>query len=160
MKKIAILGSTGSIGKQTLDVLRNLKEYYQVCALTANTDASALLSQGEEWHVPFIGLSGIASLPEKPQNIRIGFGKEALIEACSMADEVVLCVSGMSGLPAFAYCLKNGKKLYLATKEALVCGGRLARDLMDNSSSEVMLRDVMGSWKIMAISLPRRRYIS
>ena len=141
MKKIAILGSTGSIGKQTLDVLRNLKEYYQVCALTANTDASALLLQGEEWHVPFIGLSGIASLPEKPQNIRIGFGKDALIEACSMADEVVLCVSGMAGLPAFAYCLKNGKKLYLATKEALVCGGRLARDLMDNSSSEVIPLD-------------------
>lgn len=143
MKKIAILGSTGSIGTQTIDVLSHLQDRFEISAITANTDYAALLKQAKELNIKSIGLCGLYSLPPdvSAAGIKCSFGKDALISACEAADEVVLGVTGISGLPAFEYCLKHNKKVYLATKEALVCGGQLTRKLMDSTKTEVIPLD-------------------
>ncbi len=137
MKKIAILGSTGSIGRQTLEVLEKLGGY-QITALTANTNKSLLLEQAKKYGVSFVAVTGIDGKTEVDNGVKISYGKDTLIEACDMADEIVLSVTGISGLPAFEYALKKGKKIYLATKEALVCGGRLARNLIDENKNELV----------------------
>lgn len=141
-KKIAILGSTGSIGVNTLHVLRDMKEEYEVTALTAHSNAALLLEQAQEFRPAFLGLSGENADRETlrenaPRGTRLAFGREALLEACSQADMIVLAVVGIAGLPAFEYCLRNRIAVAFATKEALVCGGRLARDLMDVTGTPV-----------------------
>ena len=142
-RKISILGSTGSIGENTLRVIRRHLDEMQVWALTAHRNQERLLAQAQEFGPVFLGVSGADEISRQfarqlPQGTRAEAGAGALIEACKGADLVVLAVVGMAGLPAFEYCLRNGIAVAFATKEALVCGGRLARDLMDENKAPVL----------------------
>lgn len=141
-KKIAVLGSTGSIGEKTVRTLKELSNIYEVISLTAHSNVGLLVSQAEQLRPKFIGISGEdfsdTTVDSLPKGVRYSFGSQALIEACEGADVVVLAVVGIAGLPAFEYCLKNGITVALATKEAMVCGGRLARDLMDSNDTLVL----------------------
>ena len=138
MKKIAILGSTGSIGRQTLDVLKNFKDEYEITALAVDTNEEKALAQAENCGAGLVCVCGRDGSGKVEKGIRVSYGRESLIEACEGADVVVLAVTGISGLPAFEYALRQGKKICLATKEAMVCGGRIARELIDKSSSELI----------------------
>lgn len=138
-KKIAILGATGSIGKSTAAVIRQAADQYQVSAISAHTDVAGALRLAQEFSVPFVAMSGLAEAPgDVPSGVRIGTGPQALMEACAGADIVVLAVVGIAGLPVFKYCLKQGIDVALANKEAMVCGGSLARELMDKSQASVL----------------------
>lgn len=138
-KKIAILGATGSIGKSTAAVIRQAAGQYQVSAISAHTDVAGALRLAQEFSVPFVAMSGLAEAPgDVPSGVRIGTGPQALMEACAGVDIVVLAVVGIAGLPVFKYCLKQGIDVALANKEAMVCGGSLARELMDNSQASVL----------------------
>ena len=141
MKKIAILGSTGSIGTNALVVLRECRNEFCVVSLTAHANGRLLMQQAEEFCPEYIALTdenAAAELRAEYPEREIGAGSAALVEACRGADMVLLSVVGIAGLPAFEYCLKNGIAVLLATKEAMVCGGRLARDLIAQGKAPVL----------------------
>lgn len=143
-KKIAVLGSTGSIGKQTLNVVKKHPDKYQVVALTAHRNIQLAIQQATEFGPEFVGMAGLT--PQKlhenllPDNIQWDAGTDALIHGieATQPDMVVLSVVGAAGLPAFVYCLEKGIDVALANKEAMVCGGKYVRKLMDRSSSRVL----------------------
>src|SRR5687768_16804248 len=123
MKRIAILGSTGSIGTQTLDVAEWFPGRLEVAALTARSDWETLRSQVERCRPRFAALSHPppgASLAGSP--VPILAGPEALIEAATLpeVDLVIGAVVGTAGLAPALAALEAGKNVALATKEALV----------------------------------------
>lgn len=142
-KKIVILGSTGSIGKNTLDVLRGMQETYEVYGLAAHKSVRELLAQAAEFRPARLALTDAAASREAAEGFagELLAGPQALCDICEGADLVVLSVVGMAGLPPFVHCLRRGIPVALATKEAMVYGGRLARDLMDATGTPVLPLD-------------------
>ena len=142
-EKIVILGSTGSIGENTLRVLEDMKDRYEIYGLLARENNEALLKQAERLHVKRLGLINEDKAKElrKVWNGELFTGRSALTEICEGADAVVLAVVGVDGLLPFEYCLKHGIRVLFATKEAMVYGGRLLRDLIDSTGTEVLPLD-------------------
>jgi len=130
MKKIAILGATGSIGRQVLDVVRRLPEHLSVVALAANTNLNELVTQARAFGVRSLGLLN----PSKAylngaslEGLSIKEGVEGLCELVRHpeVDLVVVAVAGMIGLQPTLAALDAGKPVALSTKEVLVAGGEL-----------------------------------
>lgn len=134
MKKIAILGSTGSIGTQALDLCRRHPDRYKVTALTARGSREKLFAQVREFRPEMAGLTeGIdpAEIPEDLKFCRFMSGQEALHAAAAEvdADQVLVSIVGIAGLRSVLDALKAGRQVLLANKEALVTGGHLVTDL-------------------------------
>ena len=134
LKKIAILGSTGSIGKQALDLCRRHPDRYRVTALTARASKEALFEQVREFRPETAGLTeGIRpeDIPEDLRFCRFLSGKEALHAAAAEveADMVLVSIVGIAGLSGVMDALEAGRQVLLANKEALVTGGHLVTDL-------------------------------
>ncbi|RQD67790.1 MAG: 1-deoxy-D-xylulose-5-phosphate reductoisomerase [Tindallia sp. MSAO_Bac2] len=135
MKNISILGSTGSIGKQTLDVVRQHPDSFQVEAMTAHRNKDLLLEQIYEFK------PAIASITSKEDaewlkanagsETTIYHGMQGIIEAatCTAADLVLNSLVGSMGLLPTCQAIKAGKTLALANKESLVAGGSLVMKL-------------------------------
>ncbi|MDR0898653.1 MAG: 1-deoxy-D-xylulose-5-phosphate reductoisomerase [Oscillospiraceae bacterium] len=127
-ERIAILGSTGSIGTQALQVVDAHPDRFSVVALTARRSADALFEQVRRYR-PL--LAALAEEPaEIPDDVRFCewvFGEEALRAAAALpeADAVLVAVVGFAGLPAVLDACSADKKVLLANKEALVAGGAL-----------------------------------
>lgn len=131
MKHIAILGSTGSIGTQTLDVARRHPDKVKVMALAAGRRASEAFSQALEFDVRHVALGSDPNGVEVPKDIDLGVGADA-VEALALLPEVDVVVNalvGAAGLRASYATLKAGKTLALANKESLVVGGDLIMPL-------------------------------
>lgn len=152
-KKIAVIGSTGSIGINALDVIRNYSDKFTLVAITGHTNIDILQQQVNEFNPLYAALTGFNQKPESLYGCnKIGYGPDSVFEACSLADVVLLSVTGIAGLPTFEYCLKNNIPVALATKEAMVCGGRLARELMDKTKTPVLPVDseLSAIWQCMS----------
>ena len=127
MQRIAILGSTGSIGTQALDVIARHPDRYRAVALAARSSAQLLAEQVRRFHPTAAVLTcppdGFAGTNE----CQWAFGQEALLDICQRedVDAVLVAVVGIAGLPAVLRCIECGKKVLLANKEALVTGGEL-----------------------------------
>ena len=127
MQRIAILGSTGSIGTQALDVIARHPDRYRAVALAARSSAQLLAEQVRRFHPAAAVLTcppdGFAGTNE----CQWAFGQEALLDICQRedVDAVLVAVVGIAGLPAVLRCIECGKKVLLANKEALVTGGEL-----------------------------------
>jgi 1-deoxy-D-xylulose-5-phosphate reductoisomerase len=123
MRGIAILGSTGSIGTSTLEVLRRQRDHFRVVALTASRNQELLDRQAEEWKPAFVGLVNGGGAG----NGRFAGGPRCLVDAATRPDVdiVVNAVVGSAGLDATLEALKAGKRVALANKETLVMGGEL-----------------------------------
>ncbi len=144
MQRICVLGSTGSIGVSTLDVIARHPDRYQVFALTAHSQVHKLAQQCEQFK-PEIAVVGSASaanelrvlLREKKLKTEIVFGPEALCDVArsSSCDVVMAAIVGAAGLPASMAAAKAGKKVLLANKEALVMSGQLFIDAIQNSGA-------------------------
>ncbi|MEO7453244.1 MAG: 1-deoxy-D-xylulose-5-phosphate reductoisomerase [Fimbriimonadales bacterium] len=123
MKRVAVLGSTGSIGTQTLDVIAANPEHLKVVALAANFNHSLLSEQAAEF-----GVTNLAMFDEGAAK-RIGSlsGIGGLVELATdpQVDVVVVSVAGMIGLEPSIAALKAGKQVALASKEVLVAGGEI-----------------------------------
>ena len=131
MKCISVLGSTGSIGRQTLDIVANLPEI-RVAALTAGTNVELMAQQCRQFmpelavmatsEAAFALKAELADLP-----IRIRFGDGGLEEAATLTevDCVITAVVGMVGLKPTLAAIRAGKRIGLANKETLVCAGEL-----------------------------------
>ena len=134
MRSIAILGSTGSIGTQALDLCRRHPDRYKVTALTARGSKEKLFEQVREFRPETAGLTegfDPAEIPEDLKFCRFLSGKEALHAAAAEtdADMVLVSIVGIAGLQGVMDALKAGKQVLLANKEALVTGGHLVTDL-------------------------------
>lgn len=132
MKKIAILGSTGSIGTQTLDVVREHSDELQVVALAAGSNKERLKEQIKEFHPKLVSLSDEKKAQELKEElageqVEVVCGMEGLIEVAGVdsADVVVTAVVGMMGILPTMEAIKKGKNIALANKETLVTAGHL-----------------------------------
>ena len=142
-KTISLLGATGSIGRQTLEVVRELG--YKVCALTANRSLDLLEQQAREFQPELVVLYEMESALEMAKRlsdlpIKVSYGMEGLMEAAAMdeADIVVTAVVGMVGLRPTLAAIRKGKRIALANKETLVCAGELVMDAADASGAEII----------------------
>ena len=142
-KTISILGSTGSIGRQTLDVVRHLP--IRVEALTAGTNAERMAEQVAEFHPRLVSMATEeaarrlrALLPEPAPQIL--WGDEGLMAAAvaQQADTVITAVVGMVGLRPTLAALEQGKRIGLANKETMVCAGELVMQTAKAHGGEII----------------------
>ena len=131
-KRIAILGSTGSIGTQALDVIRNHSEKFEVSVLTTNTNADLLMEQVRDFEpntVVIVSEEGHAKINDECWNLgtKCYTGEEALVDVCSMdeIDIVLTALVGFSGLKPTLKAIEYGKNIALANKETLVVAGEI-----------------------------------
>ena len=134
MQGVAILGSTGSIGRSTLDVLRRQRAHFRVVALAAGQNEAALESQVAEWHPAYAGLAGGNGSAKVPT------GAQVLIDAATHPDVdiVVNAVVGAAGLDATLAALRAGKRVALANKESLVMAGDLVARAAREGGGEIV----------------------
>ena len=132
MKKIAILGSTGSIGTQTLDVVRAHSDELEVVALAAGSNKERLKEQIREFHPELVSLSDEKKAQELKEElageaVEVVCGMDGLIEVAGIdsADVVVTAVVGMMGILPTMEAIRKGKDIALANKETLVTAGHL-----------------------------------
>lgn len=142
-KRVCVLGSTGSIGTQTLDVARRHPEFVKIVALSANTQAELLFEQAREFSVEHAVLANAEVAGAwRARFAEIGAtlhaGPEAIVELCNLpeVDMVVNSLVGAAGMQASYATLVAGKQLALANKESLVVGGDV---LMPLSTHETLL---------------------
>ena len=133
MQTIAILGSTGSIGTQALELVRLHPEEFRVVALTARSSREKLFEQVREFRPEVAGLTDPISMSEIPEDVRFCrwvMGEEALHVAAAEvpADMVLVSVVGIAGLQSVMDALGANRQVLLANKEALVTGGHLVMD--------------------------------
>ena len=121
---VAILGSTGSIGRSTLQVISRQRERFRVVAITGHSNKDLLAEQEKEWRPAFVGLVN-GGARETGNGIRKG--AQCLVEAATHPDVriVVNGIVGAAGLEATLAALRAGKRVALANKETLVMAGDL-----------------------------------
>ena len=128
MKKIALIGSTGSIGRQAVNVVLRYPDRFRIVAMAANSGGERFEEQLARLRPDFAALRQEegASL-SVPQGVRFARGEGAFEEACSYADAdiVIVAVTGFAGLKAALLAAAAGKDIALANKESLVVGGAL-----------------------------------
>ena len=144
VKYVSILGSTGSIGRQSLDIIRRLPEV-RVAALTAGSSVERMAEQCREFRPELAVMATeaaakalaaeIADLP-----IRVSWGEEGLIEAATIpdADCVITAVVGMVGLKPTLAAIRAKKRIGLANKETLVCAGELVMAEAEKYGAEII----------------------
>ena len=132
MKKIAILGSTGSIGRLTLDVVRAHSDELEVVSLAAGSNKERLKEQIREFHPELVSLSDEKKAQELKEElageaVEVVCGMDGLIEVAGIdsADVVVTAVVGMMGILPTMEAIRKGKDIALANKETLVTAGHL-----------------------------------
>ena len=147
MKEITILGSTGSIGVNTLDVISNHLDKFNVRALTANTNLDIFVEQCFKYQPEYAVMTDEASaskleekLKKKAPDIRVLAGIEGLVKVAELdsVDYVMAAIVGAAGLLPTLAAAKSGKRVLLANKEALVMSGKLFMDTIAGSNSELI----------------------
>lgn len=144
MKKILILGSTGSIGINALNVIRNFPGKFRISGLTVNSRIDLLLPQIEEFTPEFVVVRNEEPAKELRQRIgrkiEILSGDEGLIEASASADYdfLISAMVGFAGLAPTVEGVKRGKRIALANKETLVAAGELVKNLVEKHNAEII----------------------
>ena len=166
MKNVVILGSTGSIGKSTLDVIRNLKHKYKVTALSANSQWELLSKQVNEFKPESVSLADercVDSLRNSlsGNSVQILTGEDSVREMVSQenVDIVLSAIVGGAGLPAAIEVIKNGKTLALANKEALVMAGGLIMPMAKENGVSIIPVDSEHSAVLQALRAGRRNEV-
>jgi len=144
-KNIAILGSTGSIGTQTLDVVRAFPHKFQVSVLTASNRADDLIKQALEFQpkiVVIISESAYSQVKEAlaHTDIQVWAGEQALVEAVELEeiDVVLNAIVGSAGLRPTVRAIQSGKDIALANKETLVVSGELIMNLVKQHNVKML----------------------
>ena len=163
MKNVVILGSTGSIGKSTLDVIRNLEHKYNVVALSANSQWELLSEQVREFKPESVSLANEQyidslrnSLPDNSVQILTGANSVREMVSKENVDIVLSAIVGGAGLPAAIEAIKNRKTLALANKEALVMAGGLIMPLAKENGVNIIPVDSEHSAVLQALRAGRR----
>ena len=144
VKSVSILGSTGSIGRQSLDIISRLPEI-RVAALTAGTSVERMAEQCRAFRPELAVMATqeaaqalAAQIDDLP--IRVSWGEEGLIEAAALegVDCVITAVVGMVGLKPTLAAIRKGKRIGLANKETMVCAGELVMAEADKYGAEIV----------------------
>ncbi len=135
-KQIAILGSTGSIGTQALEVIARHPDLYEVYALTANNQAERLIEQARKFHPDTVVIANKEKYAQVKnalagQPVKVYAGEDAIAQVAEAApvDVVLAAMVGYAGLKPAIHAIRAGKVIALANKETLVVAGELVRDL-------------------------------
>lgn len=173
-KNIAILGSTGSIGKNTLRVIDSLnspehstKTHYKVVALSANNNFELLAEQARRYKPEFVAIANMdcrEKLSRLISGLGIGIlaGPAGLVEIAELehTDVVVTAVVGAAGLPAVLAAAKKGKKLAIANKEPLVIAGELLIRTVVENGGQILPIDSEHSAVFQAMQAGRKDEVS
>jgi len=145
LKNIAILGSTGSIGTQALEVIRQNPERFKVFVLTANNNAELLIKQALEFNPAYVVLTSEAKLAEvrnalSSSGTKVLFGLDELCEVLSRPEIslVLTAMVGFAGLIPTLAAIKAGKDIALANKETLVVAGELVNSLAKEHGVKIL----------------------
>ena len=136
MKRVIVLGSTGSIGTSALDIIKKNPEDFNLVGISANTSEMTLLEQADYFNVNDIALSG-----KSPESNKINFtGSDSVINLLEQtdADIVVNGIPGAIGMAPSVASLRSGKDLALANKETMVMAGPLIKDLAKKSGNQIL----------------------
>lgn len=145
--RLALLGATGSIGTQTLEVVRLFPDRFDVRALTCGQNVERLAQQVQEFRPECVAIGSAArveafeqALPADAPDVRILVGAEGLCEAATRSgvDVVMGAVVGFAGLRPVLEALKTGKQVALANKETLVVGGALVTRAEEKGSGQLL----------------------
>lgn len=144
-KRIAILGSTGSIGRQTLDVVKSNPDYFEVEVLTAQSNADLLIEQAREFHpnvVVIVNEDFYEKVNQalKSESIKVFAGASSLesVVAMDSIDLVVTALVGYAGLKPTMKAIESGKNIALANKETLVVAGELITRLAREKGASIL----------------------
>jgi 1-deoxy-D-xylulose-5-phosphate reductoisomerase len=144
-RKIVLLGSTGSIGTQTLDVVRNNPDELEVVGLAANTRVSEVEKQVREFKPKYVCMYDEAAAKElqttiSDLGIKVLSGMDGLLEIVSVpeADTVLTAVVGMIGIRPTIKAIESGKDIALANKETLVCAGHIIMPLAAQKGVKIL----------------------
>ena len=139
---VAVMGSTGSIGTQTLEIIQDHPDEFEVVVLGAAKSVELLIEQAKKHEPQIVAISD--PLLEKelrqklPPEIDVISGPEALANSCPVADVVINGVVGFAGLPITISALKAGKRLGLANKESLIAAGPLIQNFRSIEGAELI----------------------
>ena len=139
---VAVMGSTGSIGTQTLEIIQDHPDEFEVVVLGAAKSVELLIEQAKKHEPQIVAISD--PLLEKelrqklPPQIDVISGSEALANSCPVADVVINGVVGFAGLPITISALKAGKRLGLANKESLIAAGPLIQNFRSIEGAELI----------------------
>lgn len=135
-RRVTILGSTGSVGTQTVDLIAREPEKFQVVALTARSNVKLLAEQARLLKPELVVVADESKYLEAKEavaglGVAVAAGASAVVEAAEMeSDWVMAAIVGAAGLPSTIAAAKRGVKLAFANKETLVCAGPLMMDLV------------------------------
>lgn len=161
MKKIALIGSTGSIGRQVLNCVDRHSDKFKIVSLTAHSNAGLLGKQIEKYKPEIAVLTNPENLSKLSSigNTNLYYGENALVHAvCESADIVVVAVVGFCGLKAVIEAIKMDKIIALANKESLVCGGEIVNKLLkEHPKSKILPVDSEHSalWQSLGLDFNR-----
>ncbi|OIP84203.1 MAG: 1-deoxy-D-xylulose-5-phosphate reductoisomerase [Porphyromonadaceae bacterium CG2_30_38_12] len=144
-KQIAILGSTGSIGTQALDVIAANTDLFEVYALTAHNQVDLLIAQARAFKPEMVAIANEShysklkeALADLPIKVFAGSDAIAQIAAVQAVDVVLTAMVGYSGLKPTMHAVRAGKKIALANKETLVVAGELIYDLVEKHHAAIL----------------------
>ena len=139
---VAVLGATGSIGTQTLDIVRARPERYRVAALGAARSVDRLAEQAREFRPDAVAIAdaeqALALADKLPAGTELLAGDGAMAAAARLADTVINGVVGFAGLPVTLAALEAGKRLGLANKESLVAAGPVVQRARATPGAEII----------------------
>ncbi len=141
MVSLSLLGSTGSIGVQTLDVVRAEPGVWDVVALGAGRSVEQLVAQVREFHPRLVVVGDserVSEVKEALPGVTVASGPAALAEAASMGEVVVNGVVGFAGLPVTLAALESGRRLALANKESLIAAGPVVQRARRTPGAELL----------------------
>ena len=144
MKKVFVLGSTGSIGVNCLSVISNLKENFEVAGLTVNSNTDLLLEQINKFKPIVVAVkdeNAAKKISGKiPKSCKLFVGEEGLINAAIETDYDIFmgAMVGFAGLAPTIEAIKRGKRIALANKETLVVAGEIVTKLVLENSAEII----------------------
>jgi 1-deoxy-D-xylulose-5-phosphate reductoisomerase len=142
MRSVSLMGSSGSIGTQALDVVRAEPERFRVHALATHRSADVLVAQAAEFHpdVVVIGDPALRAAVRDglPAGVEVLVGEEGMVAAARGADVVLNGVVGFAGLPVTMAALEAGKRLALANKESLIAGAPVVQKARSTPGAEIV----------------------
>ena len=142
MKKISLIGSTGSIGRQVCSVVRRHPDKFKIESLVANSSAEEFLAQVVEFKPKYAALANETSAKkiagQIPAGVKFGYGEQAAEDGVAYGDVAVVAATGFAGLKYSLRAIAEKKALALANKETLVCGGELVMGKIKGAGIDLM----------------------
>lgn len=128
---VLVLGSTGSIGRQTLEVLQKNSDRFTLLGISADHDSELLRRQAALWQPKIVACREIGECAAYPAGTELWTGEDASAKLAAVScDIVVLAISGFAALKPLLAAIPNGKRIAIANKESLVCGGELVQSAL------------------------------